>query len=76
MPQRTCSCTASCSRWELSSEASWPSPCSRRVCNPPIALGQAIGRIGCYLAGCCYGAPTSSACGVIFPANVGSSAPA
>lgn len=43
---------------------------------PPIALGQAIGRIGCYLAGCCYGAPTSSACGVIFPANVGSSAPA
>ena len=43
---------------------------------PPIALGQAIGRIGCFLAGCCYGAPTDSACGVVFPANVGSSAPA
>jgi phosphatidylglycerol:prolipoprotein diacylglycerol transferase len=25
---------------------------------PGIALGQAIGRIGCFMAGCCYGAPT------------------
>ncbi len=24
---------------------------------PGIALGQAIGRIGCFAAGCCYGAP-------------------
>jgi phosphatidylglycerol:prolipoprotein diacylglycerol transferase len=24
---------------------------------PSIALGQAIGRIGCFAAGCCYGAP-------------------
>src|SRR6185295_5775427 len=22
---------------------------------PPLALGQAIGRIGCLMAGCCYG---------------------
>ena len=22
---------------------------------PPLALGQAIGRIGCFMAGCCYG---------------------
>lgn len=43
---------------------------------PPIALGQAIGRIGCFLAGCCYGAPAHGSCGVVFPANVGSSAPA
>ncbi len=43
---------------------------------PPIALGQAVGRIGCYLAGCCYGAPTDSACGIVFPANIGSAAPA
>ena len=43
---------------------------------PPIALGQAIGRIGCFLAGCCYGAPAKGSWGVIFPANVGSSAPA
>jgi len=24
---------------------------------PGIALGQAIGRLGCFMAGCCYGAP-------------------
>lgn len=27
------------------------------VFGPAIALGQAIGRIGCFAAGCCYGAP-------------------
>jgi phosphatidylglycerol:prolipoprotein diacylglycerol transferase len=26
---------------------------------PGIALGQAIGRLGCFFAGCCYGKPTS-----------------
>ncbi len=25
------------------------------VCAPGVALGHAIGRIGCFLAGCCYG---------------------
>ncbi len=25
---------------------------------PSLAIGQAIGRWGCYFAGCCYGAPT------------------
>jgi phosphatidylglycerol:prolipoprotein diacylglycerol transferase len=33
---------------------------------PSLALGQAIGRIGCYMAGCCYGRPTGSAWGVVF----------
>lgn len=33
---------------------------------PGIALGQAIGRLGCFAAGCCYGKPTSSALGVTF----------
>ncbi|MDD4202014.1 MAG: prolipoprotein diacylglyceryl transferase [Candidatus Omnitrophica bacterium] len=33
---------------------------------PFIALGQSIGRIGCFLNGCCYGAVTSSCFGVIF----------
>ncbi len=33
---------------------------------PYIALGHAFGRLGCFFAGCCYGAPTSSACGVTF----------
>ena len=33
---------------------------------PGIALGQAIGRIGCLMAGCCYGSPTSLPWGITF----------
>lgn len=36
---------------------------------PSIILGQAIGRIGCFLNGCCYGVPTESVFGVRFPEN-------
>lgn len=32
-----------------------------------LPLGQAIGRIGCFLNGCCYGKETSSIFGVRFP---------
>jgi phosphatidylglycerol:prolipoprotein diacylglycerol transferase len=35
---------------------------------PYLALGYALVRIGCFLNGCCYGLPTDSAWGVIFPA--------
>ena len=41
---------------------------------PCAALGQGFGRIGCFLAGCCFGKPTESFLGVTFPA--GSMAPA
>ena len=41
---------------------------------PAVAVNQGFGRIGCFLAGCCYGRPTDSFLGVVFP--VGSSAPA
>ena len=41
---------------------------------PGAALGQGFGRIGCFLAGCCFGKPTESFLGVTFPA--GSMAPA
>ena len=34
---------------------------------PAVALGQAIGRIGCFLNGCCYGEPTTAPWGVRFP---------
>ncbi len=34
--------------------------------SPPIALGLFFGRMGCFLAGCCYGKETSLFCGVIF----------
>jgi phosphatidylglycerol:prolipoprotein diacylglycerol transferase len=33
---------------------------------PAIAIGVAIGRIGCFLRGCCYGKPTSLPWGVNF----------
>ncbi len=32
---------------------------------PFLALGQAIGRIGCFLNGCCYGKPTQSIFGIL-----------
>lgn len=34
---------------------------------PEIALAQAFGRIGCFLAGCCYGRHTDAFFGVVFP---------
>lgn len=33
---------------------------------PAAALGIAIGRLGCFLASCCYGVPTTAAIGVDF----------
>ena len=33
---------------------------------PSVALAQAFGRIGCFLAGCCYGKETDSPFGVVF----------
>lgn len=32
-----------------------------------VPLGLAVGRLGCFFAGCCFGAPTNSALGVVFP---------
>ena len=34
--------------------------------SPAIALGQGIGRIGCLMAGCCYGKPTGSELSILF----------
>jgi phosphatidylglycerol:prolipoprotein diacylglycerol transferase len=34
---------------------------------PGIMLGLFFGRLGCFLNGCCYGKPTSSFLGVVFP---------
>ncbi len=34
---------------------------------PPLALGTALGRMGCFLNGCCFGKPTESPLGVVFP---------
>jgi len=45
---------------------------------PGLALGHAIGRIGCFAAGCCYGKPTHHFWGVVFTnpvANLNSETP-
>ncbi len=34
-----------------------------------IPLGQAIGRVGCFLHGCCYGKPSHSQIAVCYPKN-------
>ena len=34
---------------------------------PGICFGHCLGRIGCFLGGCCFGSPTNSIFGVIFP---------
>ncbi|MBI4720622.1 MAG: prolipoprotein diacylglyceryl transferase, partial [Chitinivibrionia bacterium] len=34
---------------------------------PSIALGAMLTRIGCFLSGCCFGAPTDIPWGVVFP---------
>lgn len=36
---------------------------------PSMALAQGFGRIGCFLAGCCYGMETTSAIGVVYPSG-------
>ena len=33
---------------------------------PSLALGHAIGRLGCFAAGCCYGKPTTGFWGITF----------
>ena len=38
-------------------------PCS-------ILIGHSFGRVGCFFAGCCYGKPTDSFLGVLFPGHV------
>ncbi|MCX7641114.1 MAG: prolipoprotein diacylglyceryl transferase [Elusimicrobiales bacterium] len=36
------------------------------IFSPALALAHAIGRVGCFLAGCCHGKPTSFFGGVVF----------
>ncbi|MBU1700554.1 MAG: prolipoprotein diacylglyceryl transferase [Candidatus Eisenbacteria bacterium] len=37
------------------------------VAAPALAFGESLGRLGCYLNGCCFGGPTHCAWGVHFP---------
>ncbi len=53
-----------------------PLPALFDFCAPTVALGHAVGRVGCFLVGCCYGKPTSVAFGVRFPPSQFYSGPA
>ncbi|MDR1084621.1 MAG: prolipoprotein diacylglyceryl transferase [Deltaproteobacteria bacterium] len=46
----------------------WP---AADIIAPSLALGQGVGRIGCFFAGCCYGRETSphTLISVVFPAS-------
>ena len=37
------------------------------IFSPGVILGIGITRIGCFMAGCCFGNPTDCACGITFP---------
>lgn len=37
------------------------------IFSPGVILGIGLTRIGCFLAGCCFGTPTDCACGITFP---------
>ena len=38
---------------------------------PALPLGHTFGRIGCFFNGCCYGRPTDSPIGIVFPNTPG-----
>lgn len=40
-----------------------------RLCDlaPCIPAGHCLGRVGCFLGGCCFGSPTDGVFGVVFP---------
>lgn len=41
------------------------------ACMPPVALGQAFGRLGCAAAGCCAGRPTEGWLAILAPGRGG-----
>lgn len=55
--------TLGCRFWRLS-----PWPLLDAVCHYG-PLGHAFGRLGCFFGGCCFGAPTTCALGLRFPAG-------
>jgi phosphatidylglycerol:prolipoprotein diacylglycerol transferase len=50
-----------------SRKRTWPALRIADLAAAPLALAHAIGRVGCFLSGCCFGRVTDSAWGVRFP---------
>lgn len=53
--------------WWLARRRGVPFLVMADIFSPGVILGIGLTRIGCYLAGCCYGLPTDASCGVHFP---------
>ena len=60
---------ASVAAWYLLKADRFPFWKAADMAGMVVPLGLGFGRIGCLLAGCCFGKPTSSSLGLIFPAN-------
>jgi phosphatidylglycerol---prolipoprotein diacylglyceryl transferase len=52
--------------WWYARKHALPAWVTADVLAPGVALGQAIGRLGCFCAGCCYGRPTDAPWAVTF----------
>lgn len=53
--------------WLFARSRGWSFRALADLVSPVLALGEGITRIGCFLAGCCHGAPTSLPWGVTYP---------
>lgn len=48
---------------------SLPILASLNILSLPFCIAHVFGRVGCFMAGCCFGSPTNSIFGVVFPAD-------
>jgi phosphatidylglycerol:prolipoprotein diacylglycerol transferase len=55
--------------WIMTRRRNIPFMVMADIFSPGVILGIGITRIGCFLAGCCFGSPTGCACGITFPAD-------
>jgi len=55
--------------WFFARRMKWPFLELSDMAAPTIALGLAFGRLGCFLAGCCFGKLTNMPWGVHFPVH-------
>ena len=56
-----------CSAWIFAKKVQWPFIRLVDLTAPLIALGLVFGRMGCFLAGCCFGKVTDVPWGIHFP---------
>lgn len=61
--------TAGLAAWWYARKHGLPLLSLADVIAPGLLVGLAIGRVGCFLNGCCYGGPTDLAWGTVFPAD-------